>query len=111
MPFFVEFLAHASQLQALSVITSSARKARQMICREVKRVIYFFLDGSLGPNKKKDFDSHLRLCPDCQTRTKFHQRVRTFLKSRIARISANAPDHLKTRLTRSIRAFRTEWSR
>ena len=82
-----------------------------MICRDVKRVIYFFLDGSLGPNKEKDFNSHLKLCPDCEGRTKFQQRLRTFLQGRVQRIQAAAPDHLKTRLTRSIRAFRTEWSR
>jgi hypothetical protein len=82
-----------------------------MICRDFKRVIYFFLDGSLGPNKQKDFNSHLKLCHDCEARTKFQQRLRTFLQGRVQRIQAAAPDHLKTRLTRSIRAFRTEWSR
>ncbi|HEU4520689.1 MAG TPA: zf-HC2 domain-containing protein [Thermoanaerobaculia bacterium] len=82
-----------------------------MLCRDVKRVVYFFLDGSLGDSKKKDFDSHLRLCPDCDSRLKFHQRLRQFLRRRVERLSMSAPDHLKTRLTRSIRAFRTEWSR
>lgn len=82
-----------------------------MICRDVKRVVYFFLDGSLGPNKQKDFDSHLKLCPDCEARTQFQQRLRTFLHTRVERMRASAPDHLKTRLTRSIRAFRAEWSR
>jgi mycothiol system anti-sigma-R factor len=81
-----------------------------MICRDVKRVVYFFLDGSLGPNKQQDFDKHLKLCPDCETRTRLQERLRAFLQRRVTRISAAAPDHLKTRLTRSIRAFRAEWS-
>lgn len=81
-----------------------------MICRDVKRVVYFFLDGSLGPNKKQDFDKHLKLCPDCDARTKLHERLREFLKRRVTKLSSAAPDHLKTRLTRSIRAFRNEWS-
>jgi len=82
-----------------------------MLCNDVKRVVYFFLDGSLGEQKRKDFDSHLSLCPDCERRMRVQQRLREFLHSRFVRLSATAPDRFKTRLTRSIRAFRTEWSR
>ena len=82
-----------------------------MLCRDVKRVVYFFLDGSLGERKKQDFDSHLRLCPECDSRTKLARRLRDFLRRRVERINVTAPDRLKMRLTRSIRAFRTEWSR
>jgi mycothiol system anti-sigma-R factor len=82
-----------------------------MICREVKRVVYFFLDGSLGDSQRRDVSSHLKLCPDCETRLRIQTRLRNFVHSRFARLSANAPDRLKTRLERSIRAFRTEWSR
>ena len=32
-----------------------------MLCRDVKRVVYFFLDGSLGERKKQDLNSHLRI--------------------------------------------------
>ena len=80
-----------------------------MLCRDIQRVVYFFLDGSLGEQKKQDYSSHLRLCPDCEARTKFHSRIRNFVQSRLARITA--PDRLKMRLARSLRAFRTEWSR
>ena len=80
-----------------------------MLCRDIQRVVYFFLDGSLGEQKKQDYSSHLKLCPDCEARTKFHGRIRTFVQSRLARITA--PDRLKMRLARSLRAFRTEWSR
>ena len=82
-----------------------------MMCRDVKRVVYFFLDGSLADRKKQDFDRHLKLCPDCDSRTKFHQRLRSFLRRRVDRLAVSAPDRLKVRLERSIRAFRTEWSR
>ena len=82
-----------------------------MLCRDVKRVVYFFLDGSLGEQKKQDFSSHLNLCPDCEARTRVHTKLRNFVQSRIQRMNAAAPDRLKIRLTRSIRAFRTEWSR
>lgn len=82
-----------------------------MLCRDVKRIAYFFLDGSLGSRKKEDLDGHLRLCPDCESRVKFHKRLREFLLRRVDRLHVSAPERLKMRLSRSLRAFRTEWSR
>lgn len=82
-----------------------------MLCRDVKRVVYFFLDGTLSDRQRRDFDGHLRLCPECDSRTTFHRRLRDFLRRRVERLQVAAPDRLKMRLTRSIRAFRTEWSR
>ena len=82
-----------------------------MLCRDVKRAVYQFLDGQLGETRKNDFDSHLRLCPTCDTRTKLQERLRQFVLQRVDRLNVSAPDRLKTRLTRSIRAFRNEWSR
>ena len=80
-----------------------------MLCDDVKRVIYFVLDGTVGDVKKRDFESHVNLCPECERRIRIQRRLREFVTRRLARVTA--PDHLKTRLTRSIRAFRTEWSR
>ena len=80
-----------------------------MVCDDVKRVIYFFLDGTLAEPRTRDFNSHIDLCPECERRTRVQRRLREFVQQRLARLSA--PDHLRTRLTRSIRAFRTEWSR
>jgi mycothiol system anti-sigma-R factor len=82
-----------------------------MLCRDVKRVVYFFLDGSLGERKKQDLSSHLRLCPDCDSRMKLARKLRDFLRRRVDRLAVTAPERLKVRLTRSIRAFRAEWSR
>lgn len=82
-----------------------------MLCRDVKRAVYLFLDGQLGEIKKNDFDSHLKLCPSCDARTKLQDRLRKFVRKRVDRINLTAPDRLKTRLARSIRAFQNEWSR
>ena len=82
-----------------------------MLCRDVKRAVYFFLDGSLGEEKRQDLNSHLSLCPDCERRLRVQERLRTFVQSRFARLATSAPERFKTRLERSIRAFRTEWSR
>jgi anti-sigma factor RsiW len=69
----------------------------------VKRVVYFFLDGTLGEKRFKDVDSHLHLCPDCAQRTTVHRRLRQFVKKRLERVCA--PDRFKTRLSRSLRAL------
>lgn len=82
-----------------------------MLCRDVKRAVYFFLDDSLGETGKNDFSSHLQLCPDCAARTRVHERLRNFVRNRMARLNVDAPERLKTRLSRSIRAFRAEWAR
>ena len=77
-----------------------------MLCDDVKRVVYFFLDGTLAEGKKKDFASHLRICPDCSTRTRIHQQLRSFVQKRLTQLCA--PDHLKTRLERSLRGIRAD---
>jgi mycothiol system anti-sigma-R factor len=74
-----------------------------MRCNDVKRVVYFFLDGTLDATRQKDFSKHLNLCPECEARTTIHRRIRLFLKKRLAPLSA--PRRLKQRLTRSLRAF------
>lgn len=82
-----------------------------MLCRDVKRVVYFFLDGSLSEEKRVDLDDHLKRCPECVTRLEIERRLRNFLHARFARLSTTAPERLRRRLSRSIRAFATEWSR
>lgn len=74
-----------------------------MLCREVKRVVYFFLDGTLDARQKRDFSKHLKLCPECESRITISKRIRLFIKKRLARMSA--PARLKQRLSRSLRAF------
>ncbi len=74
-----------------------------MCCDELKRVVYFFLDGTLDENRQKEFSKHLALCPECEGRTLFHRRIRIFFKSRLTPLPA--PARLKQRLTRSLRAF------
>jgi mycothiol system anti-sigma-R factor len=74
-----------------------------MLCREVKRAVYFFLDGTLDPKHKRDFSKHLKLCPECEQRITIQRRIRLFIKKRLARLTA--PARLKQRLTRSLRAF------
>ena len=79
-----------------------------MLCDDVKRVVYFFLDGSLTESSQQELRIHLTICPECDHRTAIHKRLRTFVQKRLAQV--NAPDHLKKRLQRSLRAFAAEWN-
>ena len=79
-----------------------------MLCDDVRRVVYFFLDGSLGDRKQQDLRSHLQLCPECERRLRVQRKLRDFVISRLTR--EEAPARLRNRLSRSIRAFRAEWS-
>ena len=75
-----------------------------MICDDVKRVAYFFLDGKLGEGKQKDFKSHMSICPDCEQRVSIHRRLRGFIAKRLGR-GDSAPIRLRQRLSRSFHAL------
>lgn len=77
-----------------------------MLCHEVKRVVYFFLDGTLPQQRVHDFSEHMSLCPDCQQRTTIHRRLRGFVTRRLQRM--NASERFKQRLARSLRALCSE---
>ncbi|TMC98450.1 MAG: zf-HC2 domain-containing protein [Chloroflexi bacterium] len=78
-----------------------------MGCDDVKRVLYFFLDGALGERKRRSVNDHLSLCPDCERRTRLHRRLRDLVQRRLTRVPAS--DRFKIRLTRSLRVFHVEW--
>lgn len=72
-----------------------------MLCDEVKRVLYFFLDGSLGDQKRQTVEIHLSHCPDCETRITIQRRLRSFIRRRLTPVSA--PEGLRVRLVQSLR--------
>ncbi|HET8797973.1 MAG TPA: zf-HC2 domain-containing protein [Thermoanaerobaculia bacterium] len=72
-----------------------------MICDDVKRVMYFFLDDSLGDGKRRSIELHLHDCPDCEVRITVHRKLRTFLRSRLAPMTA--PESLRIRVSQSLR--------
>lgn len=74
-------------------------------CDDVRRVAYFYLDGTLGPNKEQFVKSHLVECPDCDQRVGLHKRIRNFLR---ARLTAHAPDSLRQRILNLCREARPE---
>ena len=72
-----------------------------MLCDEYKRVVYFFLDGSLSERKVLELETHLSICHDCEERMTVHRRLRNFIRKRFARLTA--PEHLKIRVVQSLR--------
>ena len=72
-----------------------------MLCDDVRRVVYFFLDGSLGQKKVIEFRRHLELCHDCVERTEVQRKLRDFVRKRLTPVSA--PERLKVRVVQSLR--------
>jgi mycothiol system anti-sigma-R factor len=77
-----------------------------MLCDDVKRVMYFFLDGSLGDSKRQTIELHLHDCPDCEVRIIVHRKMRSFFRRRLSGLPA--PDSLRVRLTQSLRTATAE---
>jgi mycothiol system anti-sigma-R factor len=72
-----------------------------MLCDDYKRVVYFFLDGSLSQRRVLELQTHISICHDCEKRTLLHRKLRDFVRKRLAPVSA--PEHLKIRLVQSLR--------
>jgi mycothiol system anti-sigma-R factor len=62
-----------------------------MICDDVRRFAYVFLDEELPTERRAEFARHLEDCPGCGERVTIHKRLRTFLRTRLERRSAPAP--------------------
>jgi mycothiol system anti-sigma-R factor len=77
-----------------------------MLCNDVKRVVYFFLDGSLSDQKQHALEIHLTNCPDCEIRITVQRKLRSFVRKRLG--LKPAPDTLRVRLVRSLRAVPAE---
>ena len=77
-----------------------------MICDDVKRVVYFFLDGSLGQQKLVEFETHLQVCRDCDERTTVSRKLRNFIRRRLHPVAA--PEQFKVRLTQTLRTIPAE---
>ena len=72
-----------------------------ILCDDVRRVVYFFLDGELAQARSDSLLAHLSVCVDCEVRLVLHRRLRTFVRKRLSRISA--PPALKARIAGSLR--------
>lgn len=76
-----------------------------MICDDVKRIAYFFLDGQVAERKQQDIQGHLNACPSCDGRLTFHRRMREFLRRRLRRLAA--PGALRERIQTALQSSRS----
>ncbi|MGH9456483.1 MAG: anti-sigma factor family protein [Thermoanaerobaculia bacterium] len=67
-----------------------------MVCDDVRRIAYFFLDGELGEQKQRDMENHLTACHSCDGRVVIHRRFRAFIRHRLSRL--HAPPTLRDRI-------------
>jgi anti-sigma factor (TIGR02949 family) len=77
-----------------------------MVCDDVKRIVYFYLDGQLGQGRARDFESHLENCRGCGDRISIHKRLRTFILGHLR--PDPAPPALRDRLHARVEAIRRE---
>ena len=72
-----------------------------MVCEDVRRVVYFYLDGELSERRGQELKQHVDQCPDCGHRLTIQQRLRLFLRKRLA--SCYAPANLRDRIQQACR--------
>lgn len=72
-----------------------------MLCDDVKRVLYFFLDGSLGDLKRRNIEIHVSNCHDCEARITIQRRLRGFIRKRLSPM--RAPETLRIRVVQALR--------
>jgi len=75
-----------------------------MVCDDVKRGAYSFLDGVLEATHVSEFQSHLNDCPGCDDRMRVQQKLRSFVKKRLT--PSAAPDHLTGRISTALAKVR-----
>lgn len=78
-----------------------------MVCNDVKRIAYFYLDGALSEQKLNEVQLHLEECRDCDGRVTIHRRLRDFVKRRVHQ---SAPEQLRERLTNLWKGTRPDFS-
>lgn len=75
-----------------------------MVCDDVKRGAYSFLDGVLEATRITEFQSHLNDCPGCDDRMRVQQKLRNFVKKRLS--PAVAPRELTGRISTALEKAR-----
>lgn len=75
-----------------------------MVCDDVKRIVYFYLDGQVGEQKKSAITSHLKDCRGCDDRVEISRRLRLFIAKRLGPHSA--PDRLRIRIQEGFASLR-----
>ncbi|MCG8358199.1 MAG: zf-HC2 domain-containing protein [Kiloniellales bacterium] len=75
-------------------------------CRELEAFIVDYLDGSLPAGKRRVFDLHIRLCPECRAYLKAYERTIETGQAAFGDPDAPPPDDVPEDLVAAILAAR-----
>ena len=84
----------------------TAKSPTHKTCEEITDLVFDYLDGTLGAGVKRDFQQHLRLCPDCEAFLNTYRKTVTMTRSlRVedmpATVRNSIADFLRKRALRS----------
>jgi anti-sigma factor RsiW len=79
---------------------------RDITCREVIDFLMAYIDGELPPNRAREFDRHLELCPSCVAYLETYKA--TVRLGRVALADESSTESVPQGLLRAIRAARAE---
>jgi hypothetical protein len=84
---------------------SAAKLLTNKTCEQIAEIVYGYVAGKLSPGIKRDFDRHLRICPDCIAFLKTYKKTVAATKTvRVddlpARVRDNVLAFLRKRITR-----------
>jgi hypothetical protein len=74
-------------------------------CKEITDLLYGYLNDQLSPKIKRDFQRHLRICPDCVNFLNTYKKTTSVTRSirpeeLPAKVRSNIMDFLRARLSR-----------
>jgi hypothetical protein len=73
-------------------------------CKEITDLIFGYVNGRLAPRVKRDFQRHLRICPDCVNFLNTYKKtVATSRSLRPEEMPANVRDNILNFLRKRIR--------
>ena len=80
-------------------------------CKEITDLIFGYLNDQLSPRVKRDFQRHLRICPDCVNFLNTYQKTASVTRSIRpeeipSKVRSNILDFLRARLRKSAKASR-----
>ncbi len=72
-----------------------------MVCNEIRRLAYFYLDGTVGSLKAEQIETHVEQCLECGARFAIHRRVREIVRTGLKPL--RAPQTLRDRVREACR--------
>ena len=77
-------------------------------CSQIEETLSAFLDGEVKDAERREVETHLSVCPGCQSRYRAEQSVRSFVRQRRNRLVEPASPDLRLRIVRAVQAEETQ---